>query len=347
MKRMYSLDLIKLILAYVVAFFHVGIDLNPGSTVAVQIFFIISGFFLARKFYAKQGTGYGPWDYTWDHVKSLYPHYLFSLVMIFLYLTARAALHFLLDPSWQGFEDILISVYDQIPDLLLLQSSIHFHNSMNYPLWQISALLISGYFVYALLDRNEKTARTLIFPGAILMIQSLLNTGVDLWANYGPFYLPLLRAFGPMCIGVLTWYFTGTGLFHKALKYRKTWNALSVLALVSIFAVGKHDVIFLVTTPLVILACTQGDSWINRLLNHSCLGWCGNYSYAIYLNHALIQRFSYALVFPRLERMGLPLSTWQQGAVYFALLSVYSVFTLWLVGKGKNLLPRYRQCEIG
>ncbi len=343
MKRMYSLDLLKLVLAYVVAFFHVGIDVNPGSTVAVQIFFIISGFFLARKFCARRGSGYGPWDYTWDHVKSLYPHYLFSLGMIFLYLTARAVLYFLMDPSWQAFAQILTSIYDQIPDLLLLQSSVHFHNSMNYPLWQISALLISGYFVYALLDRNEKTARTLIFPAAILMIQSLLNTGVDLWANYGPFYLPLLRAFGPMCIGVLTWYFTGTDLFHKALKYRKTWNLFSVLALVSIFTFSRHDVIFLVTTPLVILACTREDSWISRFFSHSCFRWCGNYSYAIYLNHALIQRVSYALVFPRLERLGLPLNTWQQGVVYFVLLSGYSVLTLWLVGKGKALLSRSRQ----
>ena len=35
MKRMYSLDLLKLLLAYVVAFFHVGILIPLGPTVAV------------------------------------------------------------------------------------------------------------------------------------------------------------------------------------------------------------------------------------------------------------------------------------------------------------------------
>ncbi len=335
MKRMYSLDLIKLALAYIVAFFHVGIDIQPGSTVAVQVFFIISGFFLGRKFYAVKDREYDQWNYTLDHVKSLYPHYLFSMVMIFLYLTTRALVYLLKEPSWAALEALILSVYDQIPDLLLLQSSFHYHNSMNYPLWQISALLISGYFVFGLLKWNEKACRTLIFPAAILMILSLLNTEIDLWANYGPFFLPLLRAFCPMCIGVLTWYFTTTEFFQKILHYRKTFNILSILALISLFSIAAHDNIFLITVPLVIWACTLSDSWINLLLNHKCFHWCGSFSYALYLNHALVQRFSYARVFPGLEARGVLLTNGQRGLVYFVLLTIYSAFTLWVVGKIK------------
>ncbi len=50
MKRLYSIDFLKLIFAYVIAYFHFGHTIAPGPTVTVQIFFFISGFFLAKKF---------------------------------------------------------------------------------------------------------------------------------------------------------------------------------------------------------------------------------------------------------------------------------------------------------
>ena len=49
-KRIYSIDVLKLVFAYIIAFFHFGTTIAPGPTVAVQVFFIISGFFLGKKF---------------------------------------------------------------------------------------------------------------------------------------------------------------------------------------------------------------------------------------------------------------------------------------------------------
>ena len=87
MKRIYSLDVLKLYFAYVVAFFHFGADLSPGPEIAVQIFFIVSGFFLGRKYYTRSHgkVGYDNWNYTLDHVKSLYPHYVLSYLVFVLY----------------------------------------------------------------------------------------------------------------------------------------------------------------------------------------------------------------------------------------------------------------------
>lgn len=47
-KRIYSIDVLKLVFAYIIAFFHFGTTIAPGPTVAVQVFFIISGFFWER-----------------------------------------------------------------------------------------------------------------------------------------------------------------------------------------------------------------------------------------------------------------------------------------------------------
>lgn len=332
MKRIYSLDFLKLVFAYVIAFFHFGNTIAPGPTVTVQIFFIISGFFLARKFYTKaqtdSGAQYTAWNYTLDHVKGLYPHYVFSYAVFFLYLTARAALNFLKAPAMDSFREILVSFYDQIPNLLFLQSSYYFHDNMNYPLWQLSALVIAGYFVYALLCHNEKLSRQILFPAAIFMSLSLLYGAGDLFVNKGVIYLPLIRAFYTLGLGVLTYYFTLTPYYGQLKAHKMLFNAGSLLALVTIFLFADHGNIFLITTPLLILGCWEESSWINTLLNRNVFRHCGKLSYAIYLNHALIARFTQAVLFPRLE-----LGSTMENLLYFALLTLYSAFTMVLVDK--------------
>lgn len=325
--RMYTLDLFKLVLAYVIAFFHVGTHIAPGSTAAVQIFFVISGFFLGKKFYSQQHTNYSAWQYTLDHVRGLYPHYLFSQLALLAYLTARAAYYLLLSPSWDALGALIKSFYSQIPDLLLVQSAYTSYPSINYPLWQLSALLIAGYFVFALLRWDEPLSRRILFPGAILMLLSLLDTGVALDGNYGVIFMPLFRAFGPLCLGVLTWYFTTTEYYETLRKHKLLLNLSGVVGLVGIFAYETYYNIFLLGTMAVLLSCCYADSWINRLFNHRCFRHCGKLSYAIYLNQALIERFVCAQLFPHQElgNMG--------NMVFFLLLTLYSVITMVLVDR--------------
>lgn len=334
MKRVYSLDFLKLVLAYVIAFFHFGTTIAPGPTITVQIFFIFSGFFLAKKYYSRShsdgGAAYDQWHYTLDHVRSVYPHYLLSVGMFFLYTLARALVYLVLEPSWESLGQIALSVYNQIPDLLLLQSAYHYHDSLNYPLWQLSALLIAGYFVYGLLCWNEKLSRKLVFPAAILMIHSLLYTGVDLWGNVGPFYIPLLRAFSPLCIGVLAYYFTTTP-YYEALKRKKIpFNLAVCYALVTIFVYADHANIFLVTAVVVLWGCWEESTWLNKVMNHKIFRHCGGLSLAVYMNHALIARFLEARVYIPLETAGTPAPLWQKNLTYFAIVTACSAATLFL-----------------
>lgn len=348
MKRLYSLDLLKLVFAYVIAFFHFGFDLPPGPTVTVQIFFFISGFFLARKFYARSygdgGNAYGPWNYALDHAKSHYPHYLFAYVAYLLYSTARTAVTFLQAPSFAPVQETLLHFYDQIPNLLFLQSAYTFHDSMNYPLWQLSALAIGGYFVYALLCSNEKLSRQLLFPAAILMTLSLQASGVAFDANYGPVYMPLLRAFCGLSYGVLVYYFTTTPWYEALRSHKIFFNATSLLSLVCIFVYAGHGNIHFITGAMLILGCCESTSWLNALLNRHCFRHAGKLSLSIYLNHALICRLLNGFLFPRLERFGVSQSL--KNLAYFVILTAYSVFTLVLVEKLHSLWKHRRTVHI-
>jgi len=340
MKRMHSLDFLRLVFAYIIALFHVGINISPGAMVTIEIFFIISGYFLARKFYTTRDREYTQWDYTVDHAKSLYPHYLFSIAVFFLYIATRSAVMFLRAPSWGGIYETLLLLYNQIPDVLFLQSAYHFHTSLNYPLWQISALIIAGYFVFGLLRLNEKNARMLIFPACILMARSIINTGIPTDQNFGPIYLNLLVGFYNMCIGVLAYYFTTTQVFEKFRSHRILFNLASVLSLACVFLFGEYDIMHQILTPLIIYGCMEETSWINRVLNKPCFKHFGFFSYLIYVNHAIIQRFAYAVLFTRLENWGVSLSLYEKGAVYAVLVTVYSLVTIPIVKFLKRLLNR-------
>ena len=151
-QRSYALGLIKLLLSYVIAFFHCGLSVSPGPTVTVQVFFILSGFFLGKTFYERKSEAYSAWDYTLDHARKIYPYYFFSCAVFFLYVFARDAVSLILSPSLPGLGALIRSIYNQIPDLLLLQSSMFFHDSVNYPLCQLTALLIAA----ALRKFNDK-----------------------------------------------------------------------------------------------------------------------------------------------------------------------------------------------
>ena len=332
-QRSYALDLIKLLLSYVIAFFHCGLSVSPGPTVTVQVFFILSGFFLGKTFYEKKSEAYSAWDYTLDHARKIYPYYFFSCAVFFLYVFARDAVSLILSPSLSGLGALIRSIYNQIPDLLLLQSSMFFHDSVNYPLWQLSALLIAGYFVFALLRQKEALARTILFPAAILMIQSLLWSGVDLWENWGPFYIPLLRAFSPLCIGVLTYCFSTTAVYNRLRSHRRIFDILGLLCLVSLFAYADYRNIFLMTTPVWLLSCLDPESLLCRILNRPCFRRAGKLSLAIYCNHAFVIRILTALLIPRLEGAGVSVPDIMKGGMLFVLLTAYSLLTLWLVPK--------------
>lgn len=343
MKRIYSLDLFKLLFAYTIALGHFGVAVPPGATATVQIFFIISGFFLAKKFYSRKNAdpNYTAWRYTIDHVRSLYPHYAFSLVILALYYLLQKTVVFLAQPSFSTAASIGTLIHGLIPEFLLLQNSGVFQGGINYPLWQVCVLVISSYFVYCLLYFDEKRSRQLIFPAAILMIQACLNTDADIWGTFTFFHTPLLRAFSPLCIGVLTYHFTTTEYYSRFLQHPVLFNCASVLSLLFIFLFEDRQNVFLITFVVVLLAFYEPSSWFNRLFNKKAFQHFGVFSYAIYLNHALIIIVLESHIFPLLQTLfEQALSMYIRVALYLICLTVYSMITLWLVGKLKNAFTK-------
>ena len=344
MKRIYAFDVFKLLFAYLIAVFHFGTEIPPGPGIAVELFFIISGFFLGKKFYDKyQADPENKYDqicYTKDHIKSLYPHYIFSLIVLTVYTFIAGVIAFLRQPSASQIVTIVKNIYATIPEFFFLQNTGFFGGGTNYPLWQLCTLIISGYFVYGLLCKNEKLAREFIFPAAILMIQAFLDASDDIWGTVVFFHIPLLRAFSPLCIGVLVYYFTTTSYYQYIKSKKLLLNLASVFAFLSLYVPEGYHNIYLITFVFLLLAMYDPESWVNKLFNRKIFRHFGQMSYAIFLNHAVVINLLKEQVFPLLFGAGdTPSVSLAKHVIFVAVLTVYSVFTVFIVNK---LVQKYR-----
>ena len=338
MKRIYSFDVFKLYFAYLIAVFHFGAEIVPGPGVTVQLFFIISGFFLGKKFYTKyQADPNNTYDqicYTKDHIRSLYPHYIFSLIILTIYTIIAGIITFVRDPDPYHIVMTVKEVYAAVPELFFLQNAGCFGGGTNYPLWQLSTLLIAGYFIYGILYKNEKLAREFILPAAILMIQAFLYTTEDIRGNFGFFYIPLIRAVSPVCMGVLAYHFTTTHYYQYIKSKKLLFNLASIFCFLSIYApLGYHN-IYLITFVILLFALDDPETWISKLLNREIFKNCGQLSYALFLNHAVVINVLrdqiYPLVFGSVETLPIKLLKY---AIFFVVLTAYSCFTIPLVKK--------------
>lgn len=117
-----------------------------------------------------------------------------------------------------------------------------------------------------------------------------------------------------MCIGVLTFYFTTTPYYERLKAKKVLFNLAVILSAVTIFAYADLANIFLITTPILILGCYDGASWVNAVLNRRIFRNFGKFSYAVYLNHALVARFVQARLIPGAPGTGYradPMAEWR------------------------------------
>lgn len=333
MKRIYSIDFFKLLFVYLIALSHIDIRI-PGYECAVVFFFILSGYFLARKFYSKKAANipYSGAQYTLDHIKSLYPHYILSFAVMLAYFCVRNAYHIHTGiTTATPWADMPTKIYNLIPELFMMQNIGFFDGGINYPLWQVSTLVISGYFIYTLLRYNEKLSTQILFPVAILLIQVYLKGDIDTFGTVGIFYIPMVRAFSAISFGVLVFKLLHSEIYAKNFAQHKlALNICSILSLVTVFVFHDNQIL-LITSVFIIAALVEPTSWLNKIFNHKIFSSFGELSYAVYLNHALIVWFMYDFAPDIFRVLSIPSNTFITGAVFFTGLTVYSVITLALV----------------
>lgn len=285
MKRNYSIDVIKLAFSLFIALGHGGIEL-VSSNMIVHCFFALSGFFLV--------TSYDSGKYNADSIcyikkrlVEIYPYYITSLILYLSILWWKEKYNFI------GLFDRLGKI---LPEAFLLQNTgFLIRGGINYPCWQLSALIISSYIMFGLISWNRKLTVTVISPCLVLFgfayWENIFNShAVHSWGvEHGFFYVPLIRAFSSLCLGI--WLHDIITEFIKWLdkeNIHAIWLAiLTVVSMLYYYVNNNHTQAFFGFWGLVI-CCMTSKGFFPRLFNKKIFHICGKLSLAIYFNHAIL-----------------------------------------------------------
>lgn len=324
-KRNYSIDLLKFYLALVVAVIHTpfahSFPTFEGGYV-VAMFFILSGYFLVQSY--GSGKYATPWQYTMNRVKKLYPYYFGAFVIMFVYMNHSA-----------GLRNMVLEFCRSLPELLMLQSIGIFSGGINYPLWQLSTLVVVGHILFGLIQWDRKLTVNVICPAAALLCYTYYIR-VSGGAEESPFVVTtVVRAAAGLCLGMFL--YDPINLVVKKLE-ESPWKGMPVFAsCVSLFLIlvmwtsRMSYGVLLPFVGLVIGMLYPRGIWA-KLFQNQRWRWLDRLSLGIYVNHALIVR-----IFENNPSLyeGLPIPA---DLVYLAVLIPYCIVMMALVDGCMKLL---------
>lgn len=338
MSRNYTFDVLKFVFAIGIALFHYSTYLS-GVGVVVELFFILSGFFLSKEYYYNKCRNkvISPYNYTVKHIKKLYLPYLFALFMIFLYPYIKDIILILKRSNPEHtIKDFIIQIYDLIPEVFMVQNIGIYQGGINYPLWQVCVLIVASHFIYSLLCINDKFTINVICPLLFICIYTLLtdynNIGYDIWGKIYCFYVPLLRGIAPVSLGVVLYKIVEKNMSICENKYGLLLvNIMLCLSIVGVILLDRYNYLYLLFACAIIFAVSCERTWINFIFNRSIFKILGPLSYSIYLNHALlIYVFKDATVFIE-NKFNLFINDVLLNFIFIVVLLLYSLMTMCIV----------------
>ncbi len=300
-KRNNAMEFYRFLFSQIIVLFHMvtNAPFRPkpfiSGNLAVEFFFILSGFFLAanaRKTHTSQNGGIEAAltdniVYTKQRFIRLYPHYLLSVL---LYASVRLFV----------FRNMKLGNWLQsgITELLMLQS-VDQSSYLTSIFWFPSALLVSSFIVSFLMRWKPDLCTRFLFPlSAMAILSVLMNTNGGIYSTktyHLVFSDALWRAIAGVMIGCICHDIVqNLPKSKQENKHPVLFSLLEISLLTAAVLLMYHPqfphkgylMILLFSTFIIIVFCQQ--STLSRILNTKFSAYLGKISYAIYLNHVIV-----------------------------------------------------------
>ena len=308
-KRNNLVELARFLFSILVVGYHIqmtflgdGINFFENGALAVEFFFLISGYFLARsieKISAKEN--YNPalesCRFMGNKIKGILPTHLTAIIAVIVVILAC---NFNLANSGN-------IILNGLPSIFLVQMvgvwTEAYASALIVPEWYLSSMLLCMLFILpiALLLRKKIKKGILVIPillgvlGVIAVIYGLCTN----WAFTTTFVYDL-RAWGEMCVGMFAYYLS-TVIAKKDLKTvpSVTLKVVEMICYCAPIILGfvpisksLEPVCMVVAVVCIFVAISitfagKGVAVTNSKVNKA-LGYLGSLSLAIYLFHPVI-----------------------------------------------------------
>ncbi len=295
----HTLDILRGVAALAVMAFHyggsglLGTNLFPHGYLAVDFFFILSGFVLAFAYQARLDSGWPSRSFLTARIIRLYPLYLAGTAIGFLFsfLQDRFGRNHL------GMTEMLLTLVAGlllIPSFGLKQQS---HESTIYPYnkpaWSLFFELIANVFHAFLLRRRSGAflGATLCLTGAALIYSGHRHGSLDFGVKRADIVYGIFRVMFSYTVGLLLYRSWREGRF----RLRISPLVIAALLLLTLAApisgrfVAAYDLVVTMTLfPILVLAGAWSQPGPVFRKNFE---WLGIASYAVYVLHLPIATF--------------------------------------------------------
>jgi peptidoglycan/LPS O-acetylase OafA/YrhL len=264
----------------------------PKGYLAVDLFFLLSGFVLAHVYGAGLESGYRCrfLPFIRARLARVYPLHFFVLVAFVSLTLAIGLLHHRPGPFDQSIpltgERSLIAL---IANLFMLQGIHAGGLSWNYPAWSISTEFMA-YLAFPLLlpiiwraGPRLRLALTVLLLGALAAFSYATGDYFNQWDGA----LAVLRCLDEFLMGCVAYVTFGR---NAGRILASDWTAFATLGLLLLVlqSNGPDIATVLLFAPLIV-ATAANDGLFARMLNARPLIWLGEISYSLYLVQDLVK----------------------------------------------------------
>jgi peptidoglycan/LPS O-acetylase OafA/YrhL len=264
----------------------------PKGYLAVDLFFLLSGFVLAHVYGAGLECGrpcrFLP--FIRARLARVYPLHLFVLI---LFVSLTLAMHGVHHPSGQGPAPIPLtgerSLVALAANLFMLQGVRAGELSWNYPAWSISTEFMA-YLAFPLLlpmvwraGPKLRLALVALLVGVLVGFSYATNDYFNQWDGL-PAVLRCLAEFLLGCVAYVSFGRNESGILGS------DWIAFATLGLlILLLQTNGPDLATVLLFALLIGAAVANDGRFAQLLNARPLVWLGQISYSLYLVQDLVK----------------------------------------------------------
>lgn len=301
-KRNGEIDFWKFVASFFIVLFHTRTFYEPdivpsGFAMAVEFFFIATGYFLAASVYRDQR----PFDRhtigteTVRFMKHKAEGFLYYFLIGFLFSAAVFVYQYGLRACLKT-ESLMNYFFE-----FTLLSNVTVTPSPVLPVdWYLSAMLAALFLIYPLFRRNKDLFSAWIAPilgfggiGYILSVYGVFAASAD--GVFPP--KNVIRAGVSICLGVVCYRLAGA-LREKKLKLpgKLACSAAAMCAVLGMFASfffvkGKSQAFVIVFAMVFVTVCMSGHSVFSRFFPAGLCKRLGQFGLALYLSHTAVRSF--------------------------------------------------------
>jgi peptidoglycan/LPS O-acetylase OafA/YrhL len=274
----------------VVALHSGGLFFQHGY-LAVDFFFIVSGFFLANTVLTSDIN-----IFSWIKHKAvkIYPLYLGSIIVI---LCGEFIIGCLNDT---GILTFVKQNIDVVYEIFFLQRAGFTMYNINFPDWYISSMLFTGFILFYFFSTYRESLLPMLFIIVITSLSYLINRSGYINQHsaivFGLVDVGNIRALAGMSAGIT---------LHSCIQNSKNVqsrilaNVIEIIALLFIVLIiflpnqefQKTDILCYPLFSVVVFSCFKCRGIVSKFLENKILSFLSKYGLSLYLTHGLVIRY--------------------------------------------------------